>query len=277
MPFGQDPVEQPPLPAPAPLTPAAGAPQTAAPTSGFGHDPVVGDAPAPLDTSSLSPAENIPAQFGAGLVTGLPNMAEGLLEAQERGRKMGMLPGMDVIAGMAEPLVTPAVNAAKRALGHPEWQSQSIEAQNHPVTDALSAVHLNPNEYFPEPKTPAERIARAGGEAGVQMLIPGMGLEGAADTLLGKAGMAASNLAVGTAGGAAGQALSEVVPDEAKPYASLFGNILGGGLALGVGKGFGKAAEGIKAAGDYLSPINQSKANIEKQARRAGWIDRLRP
>ena len=195
-----------------PITPGAPADTGSAALDFSSLKPVNSNAP-PLSTQTAAPEptsslQDVAGQFGEGLVTGLPNMVSGMADAQERGRKMGVLmPGADFIAGMVQPLIP----------GQKPIETESGKA----LLDGLSKMHLNPNDYFAPPRNAAERVARAGGEGAIQMVIPGVGEasipRALADTLIGAV----------SAGG--GKAAEEIAPDWLKPYASVITSILLGG------------------------------------------------
>src|SRR5690348_12608103 len=133
------------------------------PVAGAGAKPETAPAEGGLDLSTLRPAseagdirpaprEDMGGQFAAGLATGIPNAISGLVDASERGRRMGLGPGADIIGGMIEPAIRPF-------LRKPTEVDQYLEPQGgKTLQEGMSAAHINPNDYFREPKTAAERI-----------------------------------------------------------------------------------------------------------------------
>src|SRR5882672_10902726 len=116
----------------------------------------------------------------------------------------GALTAIPSIIGMAAPGIQPAVEAG------------------------LSTLHLNPNDYFPEPETWQGRLARAGGAGAATMLLPAGEFKAGA-TLFPRLAQVAKDIFAGGMGGITGQAAQEVTPEPYKPLANLAGNIIGGG------------------------------------------------
>jgi hypothetical protein len=175
--------------------------------------------------------DNLPYQAAAGIVTGIPSMIAGTADAQQIGQRLGLPPGADIIGGFIAPAVDPLLRKITGGHGLPIQPPTHGEA----IRKGLSSVGLNPNDYFEEPKSAGERIARMAGEGAVTALLSpnkGAGLQ--------KLIQMGKEIIAGTVGGAGAQAGMEVAPDEWDAAAGLVGG-LGGGMA-----GYG-ALEGLEA------------------------------
>lgn len=221
-------------------------------------------------TTRPAPREDILGQVGAGVVTGIPNAVTGTSDLLEKGIIDNLLfqnPATgrnqlqtvieawgDVFSGKDA-----QAEAAKRAKDSKPYQPSSGTL----MKKGLDLVGLDPNDYFPAPKTAGERMARMAGEGAVTSLIP---LPGAGQTGWAKLAEVAKNIFAGGVGGLSAQAAMEAAPDE---WDALVG--VAGGLAGGIG-GYGAAAipgAVTRAAGkgiDYLRPAVPTAGNVERLA-----------
>jgi hypothetical protein len=234
--------------APASAAPSMPAPDTntgiAANTSQFwANDPVVSSAGAPSQVATpqagiSAPQEDMPSlgdvakQAGYGLLSGIPNVVASTMNAQQRGREMGMPPGADLIAGTIAPML-------------PGYQPVPGPTAGDTFKQALGSIGLNP-DMLPAPRNAIERIARMGGEGAVLAVAPELAIGRAAE--IGSLGNLTRAFVTGTAAGTAGQAATEVAPDNLKPVAGLVG-----GLAGGIGSEL--AASGLAKAGEEIGAL----------------------
>lgn len=123
----------------------------------------------------------------------------------------------------------------------------------HMVNQGLGHLGFNPEDV--QANTLGDRIARSTGLGAVSMLLPGVGEEVGATSMLGRAGNMAKNVAVGGVAGASGEAGSELlpnyVPDKFKPAAKVVGGLLGGLVAPG-------AVSMLTHARSYVRPFMKS-------------------
>lgn len=202
----------------------------------------------PLGASQLKPASTdrtpdigqVGQQFSYGLLSGIPNAIESTMNAQERGRNMGVvMPGADLIAGTIAPML-------------PGYQDTSGPKAGGVVKQGLNAVGLNPDN-LPAPQSMPERVARMGGEGTILAVAPELAVGRAAEAAtLGNIFRAGFT---GAASGAAGQAGVEVAPDNLKPVAGLAAGLLGGAGADIAATSLAKAGE---TAGRLVAPLSQS-------------------
>lgn len=219
------------------------------PLSGAGAPPSGG-----LDFSSLTPVDqakpattpdrtpsigDVGSQYGYGLLSGIPNAAASMMNAQERGRQMGaFMPGVDILAGTIAPLIP----------GAPQPSPTSVQPGNA-LKSAMGSVGLNPDN-LPQPQSGPERLARMAGE--------GTSLAVAPELAMGRAASVANAVRAGLTGAASGlgaQAGVEVAPDNLKPLAGLAGGLAGGVGADVAASAAAKAAEG---AGRFTAPFTQA-------------------
>ncbi|MGN6102999.1 MAG: hypothetical protein ACTHOR_17815 [Devosia sp.] len=209
----------------------------------WSNDPVVSGSEAPL--RSASPQEGMPSmgdvakQFGYGLLSGVPNAVASTMNAQQRGREMGMPPGADLIAGMIAPML-------------PGYQPVPGPKAGDTLKQAMGSVGLNP-DTLPAPQTAPERVARMGGEGAVLAVAPELAIGRAAE--IGSLGNLTRAFVTGTAAGTVGQAATELAPENLKPVAGLVGGLAGGAGSELAASGLAKAGEGI---GALAAPFTQA-------------------
>jgi hypothetical protein len=223
----------------------------AANTSQFwANDPVVSSAGAPSQGATpqagisapqedMSSLGDVAKQGGYGLLSGIPNAVASTMNAQQRGREMGMPPGADLIAGTIAPML-------------PGYQPVPGPTAGDTFKQALGSIGLNP-DMLPAPRNAIERIARMGGEGAVLAVAPELAIGRAAE--IGSLGNLTRAFVTGTAAGTAGQAATEVAPDNLKPVAGLVGGLAGGIGSELAASGLAKAGEGI---GALAAPFTQA-------------------
>lgn len=194
---------------------------------------------------------------GEGAVTGIPNSILGLLQAQERGRAMGQPPGADILVGMFQPAVQGIIDQVTGNKSQPIPTPTSDE-----INKGLEKAGVHPQQWFPEPKTQGERVARMAGEGAVTMLVPtGNKVQGWQ-----KLFQIAKEMFSGAAGGAGAQTGMEYAPDNLKPAAALVGGLLGGVGGVALTETPGAMSRSFKRGVEYFSPVNTSRANVERMA-----------
>lgn len=201
--------------------------------------------------------DDLAGQLGAGVVTGIPNTIAGLADIMESGTIGGVQRAMRYPGQMFD--LARGVPEAEVARKEAEQQYKPVSGKA--IKDTLSFMRLNPNDYFAEPKTAGERIARMGGEGLITGILP----SGAGQVSgLAKLGVVAKELFAGLTGGLAAQTAMEVAPDEWDIPAGLVGGLaggIGGGLAAELP---GVAVRGAKKGAHFVAP---ALAPISKKVR----------
>jgi hypothetical protein len=229
--------------------------------------------------------EDIVGQAGAGIVTGLPNAVTGIVDmalypvtANELG-KNDEAPNLETDRRfgefMAEKYGPPKEDVPngytwdQRREGWQEFSAAGGAGELKKPTptvgeymrQGLTALHINPEDYFRPPATPGERIARLGGEGAVTAVLSPNKLQGWA-----KLQQLAKEIAIGTAAGVGAGTAMEAAPEEYKPLAGLAGGFAGGFGSIPLVEAPGMLARGAKKAADYAAPAVAGKKGIERMA-----------